>query len=178
MVHDIFRYLIKKKRTVTAQAINSYTSTDPSIIFGSGQNFDSIGSSENEWIMVFTREFSFCPVSYRIKTTSWASGHSHLKSWTVHASNNNITWDILDTKDDNNELNSKYASVSYSFTNIRKSYQFIKITCIKSYDNSCIHRLSLSEFDIDGTIKPVINCATLKRRTMTIPIHIIIILNK
>lgn len=77
--------------------------------------------NQNNWICIDFKENQIIPNSYEIKSYPFGINEQHPKSWVIEASNNKISWFVVDEIKDCNCLNGR--CVSHIFQIKNKSWQ-------------------------------------------------------
>ena len=74
---------------------------------------------------------------YSLRTYSGEAGCAHLKSWDVEGSNDDKSWEIIQSIRDNEQLNDSKREAFWSITENDKSYRYIRIKMVgKSWANA------------------------------------------
>ena len=86
---------------------------------------------ENDWICYDFIERRVIPTSYSVRSGQcWRQGFTedeHLKSWVIEVSNDGYSWTEID-RQDNNDLNGKYATANFKISRIpSESFQFFRL---------------------------------------------------
>ena len=169
----IFEKMVKrgKKGLIKCEFPFPLGNSDPySVInYGSGMFFETASTVSGEWWQISASGYYLSPKAYRIKTFSFASGHTHLKAWKISGSSNNVTWTIIDTQENQDELNAPNKTKEYPLKNFETFFKYIRITIVANHNpNGYEQRLSLSEFDVYGVMQAhlyVTKCMQSKRYT-------------
>ena len=78
-------------------------------------------------------------------------GH-HPKSWVFEGSNDNCTWELLDRRDNNCDLNAEYVTCNFSInSHSKKSFRFVRLR-MTGKNHAGVDGCVLSAFDVFGTI--------------------------
>ena len=167
----IFEKLIRsgKKSYIKCESPFPLSNYDPfnAINYNSWLRYETQGNVSNEWWQISVDKYYISPKSYRIKTFNNDPGHTHLKSWNLSASSNNVTWTIIDSQKNRADMNSPSISVQFNISNFETFFRFFRITLIESHNNEIPKRLSFSEFDINGVIRSNIfatRCAQTRKQ--------------
>ena len=67
-------------------------------------NYIYTQNENNSWISFDFKKHMVIPTGYIIRSYHFTS-HSHLKTWVIEGSNDNTTWKILDSQQNNSYLN-------------------------------------------------------------------------
>ena len=123
--------------------------------YGSGIRFETNGSEPGEYVQIHIKNFFIIPNQYRIKSFEMQSGHTHLKSWVLSGSNDNQNWLQIHFKENEDQLNHKYAEKYYPIEDenaLHTPFSYFRLTVIQSWSSRTPFRLSLSEIDFSGRI--------------------------
>ena len=78
-------------------------------------------------------------------------GH-HPKSWVFEGSNDNCTWELLDRRDNNCDLNAEYVTCNFSInSHSKKSFRFVRLR-MTGKNHAGVDGCVLSAFDVFRTI--------------------------
>ena len=116
---------------------------------------DSLYCSKNEkdtWICYDFKERCVIPTSYSVRSQGNGPGNSHLKSWVIEVSNDGSSWTEIDRRDNNNDLNDKYATANFKISKVpSESFRFFRLKQTgpnhRGYDY-----LAISSLEIFGTL--------------------------
>lgn len=82
----------------------------------------------NQFIMFDFKNHPVVPKSYSIRSSHWGKDLSHLKSWVLEGSNNEIKWIKLDEQKNNSYLNGSNHTHNFSINNPNnQSYRYLKL---------------------------------------------------
>ncbi|KAH0795593.1 F5/8 type C domain containing protein [Histomonas meleagridis] len=84
-------------------------------------------NEQNSWIQFDFKEKRIKLENYAIMTFSGQQGSTHMKSWRLEASEDDIEWVILDDVKDDNTLNSSNAVITRA-TKTDQFYRYFKFT--------------------------------------------------
>ena len=89
-----------------------------------------IGRTSNLWICYDFKGRRVTPTSYSIRSYSCGSGWNHPKSWVLEVSNDGSegSWEVVDSRKDNNDLNDKLVTRNFSLgTPQSGSFRFVRL---------------------------------------------------
>ena len=83
----------------------------------------------NSWLLYDFKERKVKPTHYSIKSHDWGGkGDYHPQTWSVEGSDDNSTWDELDTRSNEKSLDDKSVSNTFSIQNkTNKYYRYLRI---------------------------------------------------
>lgn len=91
-------------------------------------NFYSSDDIQNSFVIFDFGGFRVSPDCYKIRSTYKKKGSSHMRSWALEGSNDKDEWTVIDSNDDCDLLNEKYAMHTFEIdSNDRNSYQYLRI---------------------------------------------------
>ena len=94
---------------------------------GSGSQF-SYESIPNSWIAYDFKDSRITPTSYSIRSWSACAASCHLKSWVFEVSMNGKTWEIVEGRENNNNLNDTLAIDNFSINPVPNGrFRFIRL---------------------------------------------------
>ena len=95
---------------------------------GSEKNYYS-QNSENSYLCYDFKERRVIPTSYSLRSNGWGGrGHYHPKTWVFEGSNDGKAWTELDHRDNNEDLNDKFAIHNFEITsNSHDTFRFIRL---------------------------------------------------
>ena len=82
---------------------------------------DAVYCSKDEkdtWICYDFKHRRVTPRSYSVMSAGGLPGWEHLKSWVIEVSNDGHSWTEIDRRDNNNDLNNKFATVNFEISHI------------------------------------------------------------
>ena len=172
MAIGIFERLIKygKESLIKCESPFPYSNNDPYAVikYNTGKSFETVGSTSNEWWQISVDKYFISPESYRIMTFHFSPNNSHPKSWNLSASSNNITWTIIDSQNNRDDMNVANTNFQFTIKNFETFFKYFRITLLESHGTAYgfTKRLSFREFDIYGVIQANIyatKCAKTKK---------------
>jgi hypothetical protein len=73
-------------------------------------------STPNHWICFDFKSMEVTPTHYTIRSYGGGPNTWHLKSWEIRGSNDGKTWDTMDQRKDNMDLNNAYAEKTFTIS--------------------------------------------------------------
>lgn len=71
---------------------------------------------------------TFSKVNCSVRTKDNGHGGHHLQSWVIEASNDGVSWTVIDCRDDTTDLNGKYRKAIFHLPDIPKEgYRFFRL---------------------------------------------------
>lgn len=158
---ETFRYIPEKPfdgiLTKFQDEENVYQITSSSIMKGSPDYllFSNSGyyiseDKAKQWIMVDFNEQKICLTEYSIRSEGSSPGWYHLKNWNVEGSNDNENWIILDSHENNSDLNSNNAIKTF-FVQNREFFRYIRLKQIGINHRKTNH-LCMSAIELFGIL--------------------------
>lgn len=93
----------------------------------STSSFFQTSSEQDPWICFEFKKHKVMPTGYIIRSYN-SSNHNHLKSWKIEGSNDQESWEILDSQTDNEILNGpNVIHLFHVSQNKGKSYKYVRI---------------------------------------------------
>lgn len=91
-------------------------------------------SQKNSWLCFDFIDHQIEPNYYLIRACNYKKNSDHPKSWVVEGSNDDINWDLLDTQNNNSNLNGANFVASFSIKNPdSKKYRFLRMRQLESW---------------------------------------------
>ena len=84
--------------------------------------------------------------SYRIRSSDNGVNYSHPKSWSLYGSNNNSTWELLDRRENLDDLNGYLRNEMFTLDKVIGPFNTFKINETTSW--WYVNKLMFSEFDV------------------------------
>lgn len=121
---------------------------------------DSIYCSADEldtWICYDFKDMRVTPTSYSIRSHCHGySGYFNLKSWVLEVSNNGTSWDIIDQRNDNFDLDDENVTCNFKIDQVPEDskYRFIRLrqTGPNHRRTLTLYYVSISSFEIFGKL--------------------------
>ena len=111
------------------------------------------------WICYDFKQMRVTPTSYSIRSHCHGyPGYFNLKSWVLEVSNDGDAWDVVDSRNDNYELDDE--NVTYNFQipagRCKSKYRFIRIrqTGPNHRANLTLYYVTMSSFEVFGRLYP------------------------
>ena len=106
----------------------------------------------NSWICYNFKAKRVIPTSYSIRSFHSGPGAFHPKSWVLEGSNNGLTWETLDKRENNNDLNDKHVIRNFSITEgDGKEFEYLRLRQIgKNHYGDDL--LVISSLELFGTL--------------------------
>ena len=71
---------------------------------------------------------TFSKVNCSVRTKDHGPGGHYLKSWVIEASNDGVSWTVIDRRHDTTDLNGKYRKAIFHLSDIPKEgYRFFRL---------------------------------------------------
>lgn len=91
-------------------------------------------SQKNSWLCFDFIDHQIEPNYYLIRACDYKKNSDHPKSWVIEGSNDDINWDLLDTQNNNSNLNGANFVASFSIKNPdSKKYRFLRMRQLESW---------------------------------------------
>lgn len=106
----------------------------------------------NSWLKFEFKDSKVIPSSYQIMSYGNYENARHPKSWVIEGSNDDINWEILDEKQDCEDLNGLNRTQIFQISNENsKKFSFIRMRMTGPSWYGC-HFLYINSFEIYGTL--------------------------
>ena len=116
-------------------------------------SYGAYGTLETNWI-----EFSFPNskidlISYQIKSYNAPQNNCHPKTWIIKGSNDHDSWEPLDSRTNNSDLNAKSITKHFECqTRTYLSYKYIRFYQVENWSQTDKLSIRLSRFELYGDI--------------------------
>jgi hypothetical protein len=122
---------------------------------GGDSLFHSV-NEPNQSICFDFKKMKVIPTHYSVRTYNYNPGGHHLKNWVIEGSVDGQSWDELDRRESNSDLNSAYAVKMFSVSDSKPKsksgpFQMIRLRQIGSNHNN-YHYLIFTAFEIFGSL--------------------------
>ena len=114
---------------VTGSSCLGGDEAENAVDLGSDSFFIS-NNSRNSWICYDFKGRRVTPTSYSIRSMCWAAGSFHPKSWVLEVSNDGseLSWNVVDSRQNNNDLNDKNVTRNFSLgTPQSGAFRFVRL---------------------------------------------------
>ena len=111
------------------------------------------------WICYDFKQMRVTPTSYSIRSHCHGyPGYFNLKSWVLEVSNDGDAWDVVDSRNDNYELDDENVTCNFQIPEGRckSKYRFIRIrqTGPNHRANLTLYYVTMSSFEVFGRLYP------------------------
>lgn len=134
MFNGILNYIRGKNVNLVDINVSSFCLKDKNnwpqniIKYEDTKSFFCSDDQPNQYIMFDFKNHPVVPKSYSIRSSYQRKDLSHLKSWVIEGSNNEIKWIKLDEQKNNSSLNGSNYSHNFSINNPNnQSYRYLKL---------------------------------------------------
>ena len=104
---------------------------------------------KDSWICYDFIDRGVIPKSYSVRSSD---SDNHLKSWVIEVSNDGYSWTEIDRRENNNELNDKFALSNFKISHVpRKSFRFFRLRQTGE-NHKGTYAFSVSSLEIFGTL--------------------------
>lgn len=153
--NGILNYFVTKNNGNISNDVNitasSVETNDrlPTNVVQYNQNRDCFYSKNkpNDWLCFDFKEHKIVLTNYTIKSGPFQANNYHPRSWVIEASNDNVSWETLDTKNDCSSLNGNSITHTFPISNQnKKEFRYIRYRQSKNWaknDYIMIHSFEL-----------------------------------
>ena len=93
-----------------------------------GESYFISKDEVDTWICYDFKQWRVAPTSYTIKTYSSGTGWHHLKSWVFEVSHDGDSWETVDRRDNNNDLNNSSVTRNFAVSSTgQEGYRYIRL---------------------------------------------------
>lgn len=156
----IMNFLVNESNGNVDEALNITASSDcgssyipqNAVIYNRKVTFQSREDDKISWICFDFKEHRVIPSDYLLKSYGCSPGMNHPKTWIIEGSNDNVSWDTLDTQDNCPHLNGNNLVHSFKIQkNQNKEYKYIRMSLTgKNWNNETC--LRFESFEIYGSL--------------------------
>ena len=110
------------------------------------------GYSPNQWICYDFIDRRVIPTSYSVRSMRKGPGNEHPKSWVLEVSDDSIMWKVVDSREDNSDLNHNYVTRNFELNSpLIKAFRFVRLrlTGENHYGN---HQLIIAALELFGAL--------------------------
>ena len=121
---------VHEKGVVGVSSINFHSSGyEPKNVVDLGTNKYFCSKNEpGSWLCYDFKERRVAPTSYSITSVPGGPASAHPKSWVFEASNDGISWEVIDRRDSNMDLNASKVTCNFSINpKADNNFRFIRI---------------------------------------------------
>ena len=109
--------------------------------------------SDSQWICYDFKDRLVKPTWYSIRSYFAGEHGCHPMSWNLEVSQDNKSWDCIDQRRDNVDLNGKFKEASFQITTEHDPVQYVRLRLVaKNHFPS--DTLKISAFELFGTLSP------------------------
>ena len=110
----------------------------------------------NTWLCYDFKDKRVSPTSYTLRSRFNGSKDAHnLKSWVIEASNDGTSWQIIDRRDDNDDLNGRNVTHNFEIqpTQTAQAYRYVRLRQTgPNHFPGTFYFVNLSSFELFGTL--------------------------
>ena len=107
--------------------------------------------NSNSWICYDFKERRVLPTSYSVKSYDCGPGGWNLKSWVLEVSQNGSDWTVVDSRNDNHDLDDSLVTRNFTISQSPKeAVQFIRLHQLANQNGN--HQLCIAALEIFGTL--------------------------
>ena len=134
-------------------ASSFYVNCEPENAARIGKDWDFYSQNKpDSWIRYDFKEMRVRPTSYSIRSYVGSPGLNHPKSWVFEVSNDGESWEVVDRRDDNSDLNDKYVIRNFPISpEVRGSFRFIRLRQTGE-NHAGDDKLVINSLEIFGTL--------------------------